>query len=439
MVELSLGTILQQFPDLLVQLLPFIADRTVFNAIASSSKSIHAQSKLYLPPWPLNFKLSNFITVGEEMPAPMFSPDGRKIMYVNHYDMNSISIIDQRRGLLLRRRRQGDITTRWMTHNNIETILSVQFSVDGKFVVTCVGPSTHQNYLRLWDNTTTGNYELLQDWDINDEIVDVISKFSTPLFSISQCSKFVVVLKGRHVLLKDIQQEGKTIQSVLLPDNYVMGKQIIFSNRMNSSSCHDVSIFIRGEEQKDLLSIATNINTFIYLWCPYNNLANTGNNIQSLITISNESYLGNFALTSDHSLLAICTPRSRKVLIWSVVDNNNNDDADEYNRKRLTSKITIPGRFVNGSVYFTPDDQYLVLETVNSGLRFWSTVENAFNCKSSTVTVDYYHGNSNRYSKNNANHLTVIGFSPADNHRLLLRDAQLNTCLTSYCRMMTHQ
>ena len=47
---LSFGTILNIFPDFLSYVLPYIADRVVWNSIAGSNKDIHEKSKANSPP-----------------------------------------------------------------------------------------------------------------------------------------------------------------------------------------------------------------------------------------------------------------------------------------------------------------------------------------------------------------------------------------------------
>ena len=107
-VVVSSRTILKQFPEFLIHLLPYIADRTVFNAIASSNKAIYQISKLIMPPWPNDYKLlhpDGSLRLGDAS-APVFSPDGTQIAFcVNRKFENGevilkIAVFDQRRGLL---------------------------------------------------------------------------------------------------------------------------------------------------------------------------------------------------------------------------------------------------------------------------------------------------------------------------------------------------
>jgi hypothetical protein len=56
-----LETFYKHFPEFLLLVLPYIADMIVWNSIVSSNRKIYKRSKedeeMYLPPWPMNFKL----------------------------------------------------------------------------------------------------------------------------------------------------------------------------------------------------------------------------------------------------------------------------------------------------------------------------------------------------------------------------------------------
>ncbi|MGK3762580.1 MAG: hypothetical protein ACI8RD_014898 [Bacillariaceae sp.] len=101
-----------KFPEFLLQVLPYIADRTVWIAIASSYKMIHEKSKedACLPPWPMNFHLCVPGYNPIKLRNPVWSPDGTQIACItNRYgDDHRIVIFDQRRGLLRFRRPHGD-------------------------------------------------------------------------------------------------------------------------------------------------------------------------------------------------------------------------------------------------------------------------------------------------------------------------------------------
>ena len=111
MVLLSFGSILEKFPEFLLQVLSYIPDRIVWNSIASSHKKIYEKSKqeAYLPPWPTNFRLHVPRYNLKEIHFPVWSPDGTQIA-CSTYDRTDgyrIVIFDQRRGLL-RFRHHGD-------------------------------------------------------------------------------------------------------------------------------------------------------------------------------------------------------------------------------------------------------------------------------------------------------------------------------------------
>jgi hypothetical protein len=77
--------------------------------------------------------------------------------------------------------------------------------------------------VKLWDNTT-GNYELLQTWDITKDVPndDVVSYVKVVVSRGS--NRYLAVLAGSyqgnysyHILLKDIENNGTTIKAVKLP------------------------------------------------------------------------------------------------------------------------------------------------------------------------------------------------------------------------------
>ena len=95
LVLLSFGNILTKFPEFLLQVLPYIADRIVWNSIASSNKMIYENSKheAYQPPWPINFKLCIPGDGPHKIYSPVWSPDGTQIACFFKYGSEGYRII----------------------------------------------------------------------------------------------------------------------------------------------------------------------------------------------------------------------------------------------------------------------------------------------------------------------------------------------------------
>ena len=117
---LSLRNILLYFPDLLTQMLPYVADRTIFNSIASSNKDMYTKSKSVLPPWPIDYTLLS------PRGPPTWSPCGTRIACA--INSSNIVIVDQRRGPL---RNNGHINAHGGFYIN-----DLKFSPNGKFLVS---------------------------------------------------------------------------------------------------------------------------------------------------------------------------------------------------------------------------------------------------------------------------------------------------------------
>ena len=79
---LSFGTIVHHFPELLMYLLPYIADRTVFNSMASCNRDTHEKSKAIVPPWPTYYRLLD----SNKYSLVVWSPDGTRVAYTCHYN-----------------------------------------------------------------------------------------------------------------------------------------------------------------------------------------------------------------------------------------------------------------------------------------------------------------------------------------------------------------
>ena len=70
----------------------------------------------------------------------------------------------------------------------------------------------------------TGYYPQLQEWNISQELDE---DFDLQGIDVTPCSRYVVVLLDRHVLSKDVENDGETIQSLLL--HGTEGRQVFFT------------------------------------------------------------------------------------------------------------------------------------------------------------------------------------------------------------------
>lgn len=177
LVLLSFGNILTKFPEFLLQVLPYIADRIVWNSIASSSKMIYSKTKEDLPPWPKNFKLCVPGYDPSYPRTPLWSPDGTQIACIvgDHKRISSsgrgrykIVIFDQRCGLL-HFRHHGDSVDNsaigWIPHEEFKDIPDLKFSPDGSFLLSCsqeIGDDGDNGIVKIWYYNTTGYYLQLQ-------------------------------------------------------------------------------------------------------------------------------------------------------------------------------------------------------------------------------------------------------------------------------------
>ena len=375
---LASGNILHKFPEFLLLILPYIADRIVWNSIVSSNKKIYKKTKedveTYLPPWPMNFRLR---VPGYSVSNPVWSPDGTQIACITHRPDSKIVIFDQRYGLI-RFHRHGD------------DIHRLEFSPDGSFIVS-VG---RDKFVRVWNFNTTEGYQL-QEWNISQELVEDALCMNIEI-DVSPCCRYAVVLFGRKVLLKDVQNNGKTIKSLLIPE-MEWGKQIMFS----SIDGHR-SIFIgsknRGRDNKT-----------IKIWRPYDDDVDEDdpNTTVSFIAILEQSsdtgFSSAFALSRDNSMLAMYSeePEDYKIMLYSV-DNEKNSTT-----KRLTLKQSFPARY--GTVRFTPDNNYISYKNQDGSLAFWD------------ITTGREVTDIMNITNNNNKHIhAAVDFSPTGSGRRVL-------------------
>ena len=237
------------------------------------------------------------------------------------------------------------IRDRWIAHEETYEGLNLKFSPDGSFLI-----STCDRFVKVWDyNSTDGYYRQLQDWNMYQEFGG-FRRHETRI-DVSPCCRYVAILYGMSVILKDVQN-GKTVRSILLPENEV-GRQVIFSNIDGHSS-----IFVRSWDNESGGYI-------IRIWRPYD-IADDDDDpdtTASLITIW-ENYgavfeYHDFALSHDSSMIAIFA--NGEVMLYSI-----------DNGSKLILKQSFSG-WNHTKFKFTPGDKYITyFNGANNGLGFWN-------------------------------------------------------------------
>ena len=178
--------VVEEFSDFLFCLLPYIADRVIWNAIASSNKDMHVKSKAIPPPWPLYWKLpsDDFYSI------MTWSPCGTRIACLVNY--TNIVIFDQQFGPL---HNIGRINAHGGTHNHITNL---KYSPNGRFLVS----AGNDGFVRVWD-TVTGKYEQLQEWNMPEEVVNELGNNAVVDICFSACSNYIAVSLATCVVLKN--------------------------------------------------------------------------------------------------------------------------------------------------------------------------------------------------------------------------------------------
>ena len=328
---LSFGNILQNFPEFLIYVLPYIADRIVFNSIASCNRDTNEKSKAILPPWPKNYRLptSNRYSI-----IAAWSPDGTRVAYTCHA-RTTIVIADQRHAIIYR------------INNNGAIITELKFSPDGNFLVSAYRDSS---IVKLWDNNVTGNYEQLQEWNMREDMGGVCRLFS---IAISACSKYIVLASCslNRVVLKSVEN-GETIKSLTPQPVMKYATEVMFS-----TDCHAIFVCSWGGNF-----------CVIKLWRPYLDDAYE----DSLITLWEKKNcdITKIVLSHDKTMIAIQDYLKEGMLL--SIDNNYSCKVQTLKFQGSLSSLRL--------LDFTPDDECIIYATPVE-LKNWSVAERKFTDK----------------------------------------------------------
>ena len=311
--------------------LPFIADRTVFNSIASCNRDTNEKSKSMPPPWPINYQLS----ASNKNSIAIWSSDGTRVAYTYRPPRGTvITIVDQRHGIIHRIENNHDVDY-W----------NLKFSPDDRFLVS----ADDDGIVKLWDTNVAGNYEQLHEWNISEDV----GEDWLLLIDISACSKYVVImsahlLSSNRVILKSIEN-GETIRSSTPQPVMKYIRKVMFSLDYRT-------IFVCGR---------CGNSSVIKLWRPYQDEADEDN----LITLWEQkicNYDPKIVVPHDKMIIAIqdryCL---NKGWLLSVDDNYS----------CTVQKLNIRGN--EEMLQFTTDDECIIYTTKN-GLKYWSLAEKKF-------------------------------------------------------------
>jgi len=421
--------ILKQFPEFLKHLLPYIADRTVFNAIALSNKAIYQRSKILVPPWPIDFLLRHpdGSREGGYANEPIFSPDGTQIacsviVRFGKEFKQKIAIFDQRRGLLYFRFRthQGDDVERINDNNNNSTGKEIDsgwfsgsrmkrngsYDIHPKFCDNYLVTTGDDGFVRIWDYKNIAasrdfNYvELVEEFDALGRSE---AHWSNRIVNILTCDRFIAVLcvtnNVSHILLKDMHNNGKLIKLIDVPESTMVGLIAI-----TLTDGHP-SIFLSSS---DIVGKSS-----VQIWCPYDR-----NSLDTIVEVSDATIVYS-VFSRDYSMFVLVTTASRrlnykeeKVTLYS------------FDKDKSISKVTLQKSFIKKAIYgtkqdffneviqFSPDDTFISYYDTDNGLTCWDVT-------TGNDITDNIEINHDEYERANCN---VHEFSPVDHRRLILGD-----------------
>lgn len=199
-------------------------DRKDWNSFVRCSKEIHKASQLLLPPWPENCRILESVSTVR----PAWSPDGTKIAL--KVDSHQAQLCHPRQSVL-----PGRIMRQPCPGGT--SIVALAFSPNGKLLVV----AAHKT-VRVWTDldptSNSGDYRLLQEWDLLGEVErheggrsGVVAHIHG--VKISPNGEQLVVVLPQKALLKDIHT-GATTRSIALPRGAIhygsyAGKDVFFA------------------------------------------------------------------------------------------------------------------------------------------------------------------------------------------------------------------
>ena len=338
--DISLGNILQHFPELLVYILPFIADRTVFNSIASCDSETNEKSKLISPPWPINYRFP----ASDDKSVAVWASDGTRVAY-RCQSRNIIAIVDQRQGIIHR-----------INNNRGVSFCDLKFSPDGRFLVS----ADDNDIVKLWDNNIAGNYGLLQEWNMREDIGGLFGQDFR--IDISACSNYVLVFAKRTNRVVFISVENGETFRFLTPQPVMnIIRKVMFSLDYRT-------VFIYGRCEN---------SSVIKLWRPYQNETDEDN----LITLWRQKFRNfhtNIIISHDKTMIAI----------QDTVDLNKGRMVSVENKYSCTV-YQLKLQTTDELLQFTPDDEFIIFAT-KKGLKYWSVAGKKFTDKEYVLNDEKY-------------------------------------------------
>mmetsp|Transcript_4413 Transcript_4413/g.5018 ORF Transcript_4413/g.5018 Transcript_4413/m.5018 type:complete len:647 (+) Transcript_4413:40-1980(+) len=373
---LSLGTIVKDFPDFLFCLLPYIADRLIFNSIAGSNTEMYEKSKAIVPPWPTSYQLPS----GDRW---SWSPCGTRLAC--RYHTSKITIVDQRRGpqgTYCNQQQQQHSSFGYSNKHDLD------FSPDGRFLIS----TGDDRRVRVW--STTNNCAQLHKWNMSREVRGL--RNTSLSVSFSPCSNYIAVSLGTHVFLKDVKT-SETIKSLVLPPFF---------------SHENIETIQCASQGRGIFICRWDNGVFvIQVWYPYREEDDEDRVIILLRQPHQKDDPNTIAYTfsQDTTMVAIHNMMTNTGIVWSI-------DLDHHCLTHQSDILDIT------SLHFTPDHHYIVCNT-GEGPKFWNIAEHAF-------TNNTLHIVENGQSKKRYHNLYVGCFSPTNRHVLIHESGDLY--ITSY-------